>query len=156
MRIDIDDKEKLFIMEPSFKLQIIKVIKECLKIENISNKIEISFSIVNRETIRKINKDFRGIDKVTDVLSFPLFETQQELKNSKNAQDTIILGDIILCLDVAKEQAIEYNHSLLREICFLVAHSCFHLLGYDHMTEIEEKIMCCKQDYVLNKLNITR
>ncbi|WP_305768071.1 rRNA maturation RNase YbeY [Candidatus Epulonipiscium viviparus] len=153
MHIDIDDQEGLFVLEPKLEQKIIEVIEECLKLENISNDIEISLSIVDKETIKTINRDFREIDRDTDVLSFPQFEAQSEFVDSA---DVVILGDIIICLDIAKEQAVAYNHSLAREICFLIAHSCFHLLGYDHMTEDDEIIMFAKQDCVLETLKITR
>ncbi|OON97657.1 MAG: rRNA maturation RNase YbeY [Candidatus Epulonipiscioides saccharophilum] len=154
MYIDIEDQEGLFSRYPALVSDVERVIKECLDTEHINNKgIEISLSIVNKQAIQDINKEFRGIDKPTDVLSFPQYDSPEQFSH---LSENIILGDIILCVDIAIEQAIEYNHTLTREVCFLVAHSCFHLLGYDHMTDEEEKIMFAKQDSVLNKLNITR
>lgn len=129
------------------------VIEETLIYENFPKNSEISFSIVTNEKIRELNKNFRGIDKETDVLSFPLL-TDFEVTHS--SQTPIPLGDIIISIEKAKSQAKEYSHSLLREISFLTVHSMLHLLGYDHMTKKEEETMFKKQEEILNKLNITR
>lgn len=137
------------------KLLIQNVISEVLKFENFTQNVEISFSIVLNSEIREINNKFRGIDKVTDVLSFPLidfgsFETLPDLNG------TVFLGDIVLSIEKAISQADEYGHSIEREIAFLTVHSVLHLLGYDHLESNEEIIMFSKQEQILNNLNIKR
>ncbi len=129
------------------------VAKAVLESENFSLNTEISFSIVSNKEIRQINKKYRNIDKETDVLSFPLIDFENEEIPNKG---TIILGDIIISIEKAISQAKEYGHSITREIAFLTTHSMLHLLGYDHMTENEEKIMFEKQENILKSLNITR
>lgn len=131
-----------------------KVISESLKYEGISNNAEISVTIVDNEEIRKINNKFRNIDKATDVLSFPLIDFNAESLPEDNSK--IYLGDIIISIERAEEQAEEYGHSLDREIGFLTAHSMLHLLGYDHMIQEEEKIMFKKQEDILNNLGLRR
>ncbi len=131
-----------------------KVISESLKYEGISNNAEISVTIVDNEEIRKINNKFRNIDKATDVLSFPLIDFNVESLPEDNSK--IYLGDIIISIERAEEQAEEYGHSLDREIGFLTAHSMLHLLGYDHMIQEEEKIMFKKQEDILNNLGLRR
>ena len=131
-----------------------KVISESLKYEGISNNAEISVTIVDNEEIRKINNKFRNIDKATDVLSFPLIDFNVESLPEDNSK--IYLGDIIISIERAEEQAEEYGHSLDREIGFLTAHSMLHLLGYDHMIQEEEKIMFKKQEDILKNLRLRR
>ncbi|OOB76806.1 MAG: rRNA maturation RNase YbeY [Epulopiscium sp. Nuni2H_MBin003] len=149
MLVDIYDEHGLL---DDITIQKVKqVIEECLSYEQVQQEVEVSLNIVDSMYIRKINKEYRQTDKATDVLSFPQFNSKEDFN-----QGSVILGDIVLAHEIVREQAKEYNHSLLREVCFLVAHGMFHLLGYDHMNSIEEQAMQDKQDYVLNKLDIRR
>ena len=108
------------------------------------------------EGIRELNKEHRDIDRETDVLSFPLGDDENGYEVDPDT-DAIMLGDIVISLEKAKQQAEEYGHSYRREVAFLLTHSLFHLLGYDHVnSEEEEKEMFGKQDKVLDKLGITR
>lgn len=122
--------------------------KVCDK-ENLHD-IEFNIILVDNEEIHKINKEWRGIDRETDVISFAL-EDNEEIKEKHR-----VLGDIYISLDKAKEQAKEYGHSLKRELCFLSVHGLLHLLGYDHMNKEEEKIMFDKQKEILEFYGITR
>jgi len=133
-----------------------KIAIKVLESEGFKTNCEISVSIVDEEEIKDINSQFRGIDKVTDVLSFPQLTFCEDEHMGINESGEIILGDIVICLDKAKKQAEEYGHSLQREVGFLTAHSMLHLLGYDHMEESEEKIMFEKQEIVLTCLDIKR
>jgi probable rRNA maturation factor len=147
----------LFDNETDFDLDeelISAVAKATLDYENIKDDTEISFTLTNNETIHELNKKHRGIDRPTDVLSFPLIDFNTE--RIDDIDGTIYLGDIIVSIDKAKEQAEEYGHSLKRELGFLTAHSMLHLLGYDHMVPDEEKIMFTKQEAVLNSIGLTR
>jgi probable rRNA maturation factor len=126
----------------------------------------VSILITDSENIREMNRDCRGIDSPTDVLSFPNLEfeepaifdiPEEELADCTDPETgELILGDIILNADRIFSQAKDYGHSVKREMAFLVAHSCLHLCGYDHMTEPEEKVMFSKQEDILNSLGITR
>lgn len=127
-----------------------KVIKKTLEIENVQNPI-FSITFVGEEEIKKINKTYRGIDKVTDVISFAFLDSQENYKS-----EIKVLGDIYVCIPRMKEQALTYGHSEKRELSFLVVHGLLHLLGYDHMTIEEEKIMFAKQEMILNAINIKR
>ena len=130
---------------------------EALRYEEFDEDCEISVSIVDNEEIREINRQFRSIDRATDVLSFPMLTFAEGEEAEVNENDEIVLGDIIISLERAKEQAEEYGHSLMRELCFLTAHSTLHLLGYDHENGDEERlIMEQKQEDILKSLNITR
>ena len=105
----------------------------------------------NKEKIQEINKTYRNIDRVTDVISFALEDDDSFVKT-----DFRVLGDIYICLDKAIEQAKEYGHSLKREISFLTIHGLLHLLGYDHMTEKDEKEMFGLQEMILNEYGLKR
>lgn len=152
MDIIFDDRQEFKKLNEDLLEKIKFVINECLDYEGYSDDYEVSLSFVTNDEIRTLNRDYRGIDKVTDVLSFPLL-TDDEFNVDYEEQS---LGDIVISIERANEQAKEYNHSLEREICFLVCHSMFHLLGYDHMEEEEAKEMHSKEEEVLNKLSITR
>lgn len=139
--------------EINYKL-IEKVISEALRYEGVNDNTEVSVAIVDNEEIRKINNKFRNIDRATDVLSFPLIDFDNESLPDDGSK--IYLGDIIISIERAKEQAKEYGHSIDREIGFLTAHSMLHLLGYDHMVPEEEKEMFAKQEEILNNLGLRR
>lgn len=121
---------------------------------------EISVTLVDNEAIRKINNEQRGIDKATDVLSFPMLEFDADGTACAEYEmdgGCVMLGDIVISMERAREQSEEYGHSFIREIAFLTAHSMLHLLGYDHVDDEEgERIMCEKQEKVLNSLGIRR
>lgn len=126
--------------------------------------VKVNLKFVSPQEIRTLNSQTRNIDRVTDVLSYPYTNVKvgQKLKLKDYACDVdpfdhkLLLGDIVLCVDRAKEQAQEYGHSLNREICFLFCHAMLHLMGYDHIEPEDEKIMTAKQTEILNSLNITR
>lgn len=139
--------------EINYKL-IEKVISEALRYEGVNDNTEVSVTIVDNEEIRKINNKFRNIDRATDVLSFPLIDFDNESLPDDGSK--IYLGDIIISIERAKEQAKEYGHSIDREIGFLTAHSMLHLLGYDHMVPEKEKEMFAKQEEILNNLGLRR
>ncbi len=128
-----------------------KIITKALQLEQIENA-SCSIIIVDNSYIHKLNKEYRGIDKETDVISFAL----EDEKNLIIPNNIRLLGDIYISLDKAKEQALEYNHSLKRELCFLAVHGLYHLLGYNHETKEEEKIMFTKQEEALGEYGIER
>ena len=132
-----------------------KCTRAALAEEEINEDAQVSVTLVDNEAIREINREHRDIDRATDVLSFPLgdedsFDTDPETGAK-------LLGDIVISLERAAEQAKEFGHSFYREVAFLITHSLFHLLGYDHVdSEEDEKLMFGKQDKVLEALGITR
>lgn len=110
---------------------------------------QVSVSFVTETEIRSLNHDFRNKDSITDVLSFPM-------EDEENEEGYILLGDIVLCIKRAHEQAIEYNHSFEREICYLSVHSTLHLLGYDHIDEEDKIVMREIEEEIMNELSILR
>ncbi|MCR4590269.1 MAG: rRNA maturation RNase YbeY [Lachnospiraceae bacterium] len=137
-----------------------------LESENCPFSCEISLSLVNSEEIQELNREFRGIDKETDVLSFPLVdysspgdfdgidEDSPEYFNPETKD--LMLGDIVICLGRVYSQAEAYGHSPKREFAFLIAHSMLHLLGFDHEEKADEELMFSKQEEVLSSLGIVR
>jgi probable rRNA maturation factor len=127
-----------------------KALKEAIKMEHLDN-LEFNIILVDNEYIHKLNRDYRHIDRETDVITFALEDT-------KDIEDfeARVLGDVYISLDKAHAQAKEYGHSFERELCFLAVHGFFHLLGYDHMNPVDEKVMFGKQDAVLEACGIVR
>ena len=163
----IDDRQEK--IKPTEELidKIKATIDFALKEEGVKIPYQISLLFVDNEEIREINKENRNIDKVTDVLSFPMLDYEEEkvfkdmylnyeFDETFKDGDELVLGDIVLSLERALEQSIEYNHSFEREASYLVVHSVLHLLGYDHMEEEERKDMEKRQEEILTKTKYTR
>lgn len=127
-----------------------EVINHTLEVMDAKESI-FTIIFVTKEEIHELNKQYRGVDRVTDVISFAL-----EDAHDVSLTDVRVLGDIYICIDRMKEQAIEYNHSETRELSFLTVHGLLHLLGYDHQTKEEEEIMFNLQRKILSDLNINR
>ena len=136
-----------------------KVVEQCFKQENLINsKLYISITLTNPENIKRINNQFRGINKETDVLSFPMFEKEELDEIIKNNKFDLvdILGDVVISIQKVEEQAKEYGHSFERELAYMLVHGFYHLMGYDHMIDMDKLKMREKEEIVLNKLNIKR
>ena len=146
MIIQISNRQDDFQIDDELRSNIENSIKICLLQELNNDNYEISLSFVSEEEIKDLNRDYRNKDSVTDVLSFPLEDDFQVQTN--------LLGDIIICCKRAVEQAKEYNHSIKREIVYLVVHSMFHLLGYDHIDESDKIIMRNKEKSALKEIGI--
>ena len=139
-----------------FEELINKVLEECFLVENMQNsKIYIDITLTNPENIKKLNNEYRNIDKETDVLSFPMFE-KNEIEDVKRTEYRESLGDIVISIERVKEQAIEYEHSFEREFAYMLVHGFYHLMGEDHIEESDKKVMREKEEYVLNRLQISR
>ena len=138
-----------------------------LKEEEVNIPCEVSLTFVDNASIREINRENRQIDRETDVLSFPMLEYENNMVFKEYYKDfkfdetyldegELVIGDIVLSLEKAKEQAKEYGHSFERECNYLVIHSVLHLLGYDHMVEEDKVKMRAREEELLNKLGISR
>ena len=144
-----------------------RVVEKTLDLEKCPYECEVSISLVDNDAIRDINREFRELDIPTDVLSFPvaeygtpadfsIFDGEEGGMYFNPETGELLLGDIMISIERASEQAKEYGHSLEREVAFLVAHSVLHLIGYDHMEDEERLLMEKKQEGVLQALGITR
>lgn len=144
--IYFEDRQNYIKIDESITQELEKVIRTCLEVENLDLGTEVSVSFVNNDEIKVLNRDFRGVDKETDVLSFPI-EDDFDI-------GIILLGDIIISTQKAIEQAEEYEHSIKRELAYLTAHSMLHLMGYDHLTDEDKARMRKKEKEIMKKLEI--
>lgn len=155
-----NEQDRVFVCDEYIEI-IRKCIETALRFENFEYDAEISLTITDDEGIKAINREMRGIDKATDVLSFPMLETDDFgaliIYDEDISDGFVMLGDIVISFETAKKQAEEYGHSFLREIGFLTVHSVLHLLGYDHETGVsEETEMFEKQESILKSIDLTR
>lgn len=165
--IYVDNRQEKLEVKDDFIERLKNVIVFTLKEESVDIECEVSLLFVDNDEIKEINGDTRGINKETDVLSFPMLdyenkkvfkEIYKDYKFSPSDLDgeELVLGDIVLSLEKALEQSQDFNHSYEREASYLVVHSVLHLLGYDHMEDDEKTVMRNREEEILNKLNITR
>lgn len=146
MEIYIDNRQSDIDISENINEIFEKVIKESLLVEGRGLNYEVSISLVDNAEIQELNKQFRGVDSETDVLSFPL--------DDDFGMDLPLLGDIIISVEKALEQSQEYGHSLERELAYLTAHSMFHLMGYDHMNTQDKQVMRNKEKLVMRNLGL--
>ena len=162
------DKEAGQELEFDWEKLLTGVVEAALEMEECPWECEVNITLTDNEGIRAMNQEFRELDVPTDVLSFPMIAYQEpgdfafleeesaETEYFNLDSGELLLGDIVISVERAKEQAEEYGHSLERELAFLTAHSMYHLMGYDHMEDEERMVMEQKQEKVLQSLGITR
>ena len=147
-----------------FEKDLIRVYDKVSQVVSFPKKVNVNLTFISKDEIRELNRETRGIDKVTDVLTYPYVDLTvgKKLKisdykpNIDLESGLLTIGDIYICLDRAKEQAKEFNHSLKREVCFLLCHGLLHIAGYDHIEKADEEKMTALQEQIMNELNITR
>lgn len=152
MNIDFVFDNEVENFENNYEQNFTAIIEQALKTLGIEDDVEVSCVLVDDERIHEINREYRHIDRSTDVISFAMEDNDQFYVEGMPRT----LGDIFISVDHAKKQAEEYGHSLRREMCFLFTHGILHLLGYDHMTDEQEKEMFGLQDEILGALSIER
>lgn len=134
-----------------------KAAEYAVKTENLLNldeeRCEISVTFVGLDEIHELNREYRGVDRPTDVLSFPQFE---DLEEEAPEVGEICLGDVVICKDKAEEQAAEFGHSFERELVYLFTHSVLHLLGYDHMEDDEKAVMREREEEIMREIGLSR
>ncbi|MBE7038905.1 MAG: rRNA maturation RNase YbeY [Ruminococcaceae bacterium] len=159
LRLYIDNNQDKINVDKDLEKLVDTVIKKALEYEGVNEKCEVNLMFVDNDEIKEINSEQRNIDNVTDVLSFPMLDAKNgEIKVSESDffEGYLVLGDIVISLERAKEQAEEFGHSFFREVGFLTCHSILHLLGYDHMEDDDRMIMRKKEEDVLSLLELTR
>lgn len=125
----------------------------CAREEDLDDeRLSMSVSFVSADEIKDLNREYRGKDAVTDVLSFPQFDPYEYMQD----WDEVSLGDVVICEERAHQQAEAFGHSYERELIYLFVHSCFHLLGYDHETEEEKRVMREKEEKIMTQLDLRR
>lgn len=157
MKIMFEDDE---ILEKKYIDEMVCAAEAALEAEGLNHETaEISLSLADMESIRELNREYRGIDRPTDVLSFPQFEAEELMYYSENpdeAPDELMLGDVVICIEKAEEQAAEFGHGFERELLYLFTHSVLHLLGYDHIEEDDKTVMREREEEILGKIGINR
>ena len=159
LRINIENEQENMQVTEDMESILSSVVKKALEYEGIEENCEVNILLTDNESIKEINNEQRNIDSATDVLSFPylMIEDGELLVSEEDYYDGYLqIGDIVISLERAKEQSVEFGHSFEREIGFLTCHSVLHLLGYDHEEEEEREIMRQKEEAVLELLGLTR
>ena len=152
--IYFNDSQDTYTVTYALKMLIRRAVCASLEFEGYTNAAEVSVTLTDNEGIHALNREFRGIDKPTDVLSFPLVEYEEDIAPSYD-EDRAMLGDIVISLERAAEQAEEFGHSFEREVAFLTAHSMLHLLGYDHEKSEEDDIdMRRRQNEIMKTMGL--
>ena len=143
-RGDLDEKTEKYMRKSA---------EECVLREGLdAERCAVSVTFTDKDGIKELNRDYRGVDSVTDVLSFPQYDDFEEIPG----EGEILLGDVVICRERAAEQAREFGHSLDREMIYLFTHSILHLVGYDHMEEEEKREMRLKEEEVMDFLGLSR
>ncbi|MCY9513539.1 rRNA maturation RNase YbeY [Paenibacillus apiarius] len=163
MKLEWNDDQKVYPIATSLIELLERILQEAAQMEDVTEG-EVALTFVDDEQIHELNREYRGIDRPTDVLSFALHEsTDEELDILYEVEDegelesmSDLLGDIIISTERARAQADDYGHSLEREIGFLFVHGFLHLLGYDHQDEASERVMMDKQEAVLARIGLSR
>lgn len=155
MRVVIQFLDEHNLIQEEYLQKLSELIETAAELEQIESA-EVSISFVTDEEIRELNKTYRDLDEKTDVLSFPMYTTEDTHFVVDHEDELIMLGDIIISIDTARQQATDYGHSFLRELGFLIIHGFLHLLGYDHETEQEEQEMFSRQEEILTKNGLIR
>lgn len=155
LRIYFENDQEKYPVSYNLKVLLREAIETTLDFEDFQNVCEVSVTFTDNEGIRELNKKFREMDKPTDVLSFPLFDFEGECEEPPIDEIISNLGDIVISLEKAKEQADEFGHSFKREVAFLTVHSMLHLLGYDHeRSEEEDREMRAKQTEIMKIMGL--
>ena len=158
VKVIISNDQKAVKVPTGIRMLIRRCCHAVLQLEGFKGSAEVSVRFVDNEQIRELNKQYRNIDKETDVLSFPMFEKDELVQKikEKSFEHEDVLGDIVISIPKVEEQAKEYGHSFERELSYMVVHGFYHLMGYDHIKEEDKKEMRPKEEKILNDLKIIR
>lgn len=155
LKIYFENQQDKLPLTYKMKMLVRAAVESTLDFEDFQNHCEVSVTFIDNEGIHELNKKYRNVDRPTDVLSFPLFDFEGDTEEPPIDEVMSNLGDIVISLEKAKEQAEEYGHSFEREVAFLCVHSMLHLLGYDHETSEEDEIeMRSKQTEIMKIMGL--
>jgi probable rRNA maturation factor len=161
MSVLIDNRQEAIAVDEAMEALVVQVVDKVLTYEKCEEEYEVSISLVDNEEMRSLNMEYRGIDKETDVLSFPMVEfidevLEKEDEDAEYIEEEIVLGDIVISMEKALEQSEEFGHSFIRELAFLLVHGMLHLLGYHHEDGASEGEIFDKQESILEEMNLIR
>lgn len=152
VRVIITDSQRKVKIPSGLRMMIRRACIAVLRNEKFQGNAEVSVTFVDNDEIRRLNAKFRDIDAATDVLSFPMGENgKYDINHATGAK---ILGDVVISMEKAQQQAEEFEHSFEREVCYLTVHSMLHLLGYDHMVDEEKAVMRAKEEEVMTQIGL--
>lgn len=156
--IQINNEQDLVVLSQEDYEKIRLLYQSLLRREGLPEVAESSLTFVTNQEIRELNREYRNIEKETDVLSFPLYESEDLvlLRQGEQGAKILLLGDIVISLEKAQEQATEFGHSFQRELLYLFVHGLLHLFGYDHLDEDEKREMRSREEEILEEFSITR
>jgi len=165
--ITIENEQTIVTVDAVLEKSIRESIMHTLNNQGFKHEVEVNVLLVDNEEIKSINQETRNIDSETDVLSFPMIEYEEGktykdlyLKHKFGPEfydgEDLVLGDVVISMEKAREQSLDFGHSLKREVCYLTVHSVLHLLGYDHMDEEDKSKMRAVEEEILGALEITR
>ncbi len=154
MTVLIENRQKSIVIKDDILSLIRKVAGTSVELEQLPYDCEVSVILADDEGIRELNREYRGRDVPTDVLSFSMVEGEEVVDVNEDGE--AIIGDIIISMERAREQAEEYGHSMEREVAYLTVHGVLHLLGYDHMEENDKEIMRKREEEILELLGLKR
>lgn len=145
-------------LSPETNKLLEEIYQALIEKEGLGQEAEVSLLLTNNEEIRELNREYRNLDQATDVLSFPIYEREEieAFLKDQEGPELILLGDIIISMERAGEQAQEYGHSFQREVAYLFVHGLLHLLDYDHLEEDEKKEMRTREEEILNNFSLAR
>lgn len=156
MALEIIDEQAVLENKEEMVILMNKAVEKILTHHGLTAELEITLVLTDDKEIQQLNSEFRQINKATDVLSFPQFESISEIKKDVADGTQLLLGDIVISMETTIRQAEEYGHKLSRELLFLFVHGCLHLLGYDHIHQHEQSIMRNMEEKFMAELDLPR
>jgi len=151
MNFLLDNEQSEYTVSTELEQLVEAVVVKTLELEEFDPNVEVSVTFVSAQRIKELNKEYRNKDSVTDVLSFPQY-TDEGFEAYED--EPIMIGDVVICLERAAQQAQEYGHSFEREVAYLMCHSVLHLLGYDHMDDEEKALMRSREELVMSAMGL--
>ena len=155
MLITLENDQDKILIDDALKSRLVAGLNAAARLHGLTEQTEVDITIVDDEEIHRLNREYRDVDRPTDVLSFALDEGGEDEPELLDAPEEHLLGDIIISAEPAQRQGEEFGHGLTREVVYLAVHGLLHLLGYDHMTEEEKVIMRAKEEEALREIELS-
>ena len=155
MLITLENDQDKIVIDDALKSRLVAGLNAAARLHGLTEQTEVDITIVDDEEIHRLNREYRDVDRPTDVLSFALDEGGEDEPELLDALEEHLLGDIIISAETAQRQGEEFGHGLTREVVYLAVHGLLHLLGYDHMTEEDKVIMRAKEEEALREIELS-
>lgn len=155
MLITLENDQDKIVIDDALKSRLVAGLNAAARLHGLTEQTEVDITIVDDEEIHRLNREYRDVDRPTDVLSFALDEGGEDEPELLDAPEEYLLGDIIISAETAQRQGEEFGHGLTREVVYLAVHGLLHLLGYDHMTEEDKVVMRAKEEEALREIELS-